>query len=78
MGMDDVLRRCVSEHERRISSMKPMQEQLEDIFRPTQQPGRYYKQACGGRLCIKTVGIKLKNVIVVRDLDDPCGKMKFH
>jgi hypothetical protein len=76
MGTDDVLRRCIPEHEREDVINEAHTDQLGVTSRPTRQPERYCKQACGGRLYINTVRIKLENVIVVKGLGDLCGKMK--
>jgi hypothetical protein len=76
MGTDDVLRRCVPEHEREDVINEAHAGPAEATSRPTRQPKRYCKQAYGGWLYINVVGIKLENVIVVKELGNLYGKMK--
>ena len=57
--------------------MKHMLVSLEAIMQEKQQCTRYYKQDCGGLLCMQTLEIIVTGVISSKELENCRDEMKF-
>jgi hypothetical protein len=78
MGMDDVLRRCVPEHEREDIINESHAGAVGGHFQADTTTRKVLQVGLWWPTLHKDCQDQVKNVIVVRGLDDPCGKMKCH